>query len=229
LNQKKNIFIFIGPPGSGKGSLSELCVRNLDWAQISTGNLCREHIMKQTEIGKQIDFAIKSGKLVSDGLIVDMVDDWLQKSLISKECVIFDGFPRTVAQADALGSLLGEKFKSSDLNIVRLLIDDETIIARLLGRYICQNDKCQAVYSLVNSSLAPKKQGICDVCESSLIRRTDDNEMSIRERLSTYHQHEKKLLDFYQNKGEAVIEFNVNKPLEKVFENFKALIGFGNL
>ena len=230
MNQKKNILIFIGPPGSGKGSLSELCVKRLGWAQLSTGNLCREHIANQTEIGKQIDFAIKSGKLVSDGLIVDMVSDWLQKSLASKEYVIFDGFPRTVAQAEAFDALMKGKFKDSHLRVVRLLIDDETIVARILGRYICQNDKCQAVYSLVKgSSLAPKKAGECDVCGSALIRRTDDNEVSIKERLQTYHQHEKKLLDFYRKGEKSIVELRADKPLEEVFEAFKALMGFDDL
>lgn len=230
MSQGKTVYLFIGPPGSGKGSLSKLCVDNLDWAQLSTGNLCREHIARQTEIGRQIDFAIKSGKLVSDGLIVDMVQDWLEQSFAQKESVIFDGFPRTVPQADALEGLLNRSFNSSKLKVVRLLLDDDAIIDRLTNRYICQNDTCQAVYSLAKGSmLAPKKQMVCDLCESTLIRRSDDTEQSIRERLKTYHQHEHNLLDFYRNHDKKILELSVAKPLSQVFEDFKALVGLGSI
>ena len=79
MKRRKDIVIFLGPPGSGKGSLSQLCVKRLGWHQLSTGNLCREHIARGTEIGTQIDFAIKSGKLIADSLILEMVHDWLRE------------------------------------------------------------------------------------------------------------------------------------------------------
>ena len=224
------IYLFIGPPGSGKGSLSKLCVDKLDWAQLSTGNLCREHIARQTEIGKQIDFAIKSGKLVSDKLIVDMVRDWLEQSFSQKGSVIFDGFPRTVPQAVALEGLLNRSFSSSKLKIIRFFLDDDVIVDRLTNRYICRNDACQAVYSLAEgSTLAPKKHMVCDECGGELIRRSDDTEASIRERLKTYHDHEHNLLDFYRNNGKKVLELSVAKPLDRVFEEFKVLVGLGSL
>ena len=230
MSQKKTVYIFVGPPGAGKGSLSKLCIDQFDWAQLSTGNLCREHIARQTEIGKQIDFAIKSGKLVSDGLIVQMVQGWLEKSFAAKESVIFDGFPRTVPQASALDSLLNSSFSSSGLRVVRLLLDDDTIVDRLTNRYICKNDACQAVYSLAKgSTLAPKQHMICDACQGELVRRSDDTEVSIRERLKTYHQHEDNLLSFYRSNGTNIIEFSVAKPLNKVFEDFKTLAGFGTV
>ena len=89
LQKQKSIFIFLGPPGSGKGSLSQFCVKRLGWQQLSTGNLCREHIARQTEIGKQIDFAIKSGKLISDSLIIEMAAHGSKRRLRSREYVIF--------------------------------------------------------------------------------------------------------------------------------------------
>ena len=228
MSRGRSVFIFIGPPGSGKGSLSKLCVDQFDWAQLSTGNLCRKHISKQTDIGKRIDFAIKSGKLVSDDLIVKMVNEWLEECIAAKECVILDGFPRTVAQAEALSSLLKDRFSFLDFNIVKLIIEDEKIVARLSGRYICNNDSCQAIYSLVEGSLlAPVKNMLCDVCHGPLIRRSDDTEESIRERLKTYHKHEKKLLLFYKDQKQKVTECYVDKPLNSVFDDFKTLIGFG--
>ena len=226
MNQQKSAFIFIGPPGSGKGTLSKICVTKLGWSQLSTGDLCREHIAKQTEIGKQIDFAIKSGKLVTDKLIVEMVHGRLENCFVISECVILDGFPRTIAQAEALDVLLHDKFSFSKLNIVRLRIEDEQVVIRLIGRYICKNNECQAVYSLVEgSSLAPQSFMTCDLCSNVLIRRSDDTEGSIRERLRIYHQHEKKLLEFYENSGETITDLDVDKNCNLVFEDFTTLIG----
>lgn len=222
LNQNKSVYIFLGAPGAGKGSLSKICVEQLGWVQLSTGDLCRKHIGNQTEIGKQIESAIKSGKLVTDDLIVQMVDEWLDEYFTDNECVIFDGFPRTVAQAEALERLLKDRFSFAKTSVVKLLIDDDQVVARLTGRYICGNDKCQSVYSLVkNSGLEPKQHMVCDACLSELIRRSDDTEASIRERLRTYYQHENGLVDFYEVQGRDIVQLSVNKPLNVVFNNFK--------
>lgn len=224
MNKDKKIFIFVGPPGSGKGSLSSLCIDRFGWVQVSTGNLCREHISRNTKIGEQIDFAIKSGRLVEDSLIVEMVSEWLEKSFGEEEGVIFDGFPRTVPQASALGVLLDDLPYPFKLRVIKLFLDDDIIINRLTNRYICKGSRCQAIYSaLKDSKLAPKNYMICDICGGELIRRTDDTEESIRERLETYHQHEERLLNFYGDN--VVLELDVDKPLQEVFENFSRLIG----
>ncbi len=108
-----------------------------------------------------------------------------------------------------------------------VLIEDDRVVARLTGRYICQNDRCQTVYSLIKGSpLAPKQQMICDDCSGQLMRRSDDNEESIVERLKTYHRHEDSLLQFYKDRDQNIIEFGVDKPLDKVFSDFKKLMGF---
>lgn len=230
MSRGSNVYIFLGPPGSGKGSLSNMCVTELGWLQLSTGNLCREHIAKQSEIGKQIDFAIKSGRLVSDSLIVEMVEGWLGESFATQENVILDGFPRTVAQAYALNELLGTRFDAVQTKNVRLLIDDDQVVARLTGRFICSNDKCQAVYSLIEGSgLKPKRHMACDACASALVRRSDDTEVSIRERLKAYHLHEDKLLDFYRSHGQEIIDLDVQKPLSLVFEDFKGRLGLNGI
>ncbi len=154
---QKDIFIFLGPPGSGKGSLSHLCVKRLGWQQLSTGNLCREHIAQQTDIGKQIDFAIKSGKLISDSLIIEMASAWLKKTFEHTGIVIFDGFPRTVPQAQALHEII-TSLDDVTMNVVRMDIPFETVVYRLLARSICQNNKCQSVYSMhKHSSQQPVK------------------------------------------------------------------------
>ena len=115
---KPNIVIFLGPPGSGKGSLSNLAIKNMGFNQISTGNLCRHHIANATDIGKQIDVIIKAGKLISDELITNMVFDWLGQQVDKFSPIILDGYPRTVNQAIAL-----EAFVKEFINLVAKKLD----------------------------------------------------------------------------------------------------------
>lgn len=222
MKTQKDIYLFIGPPGSGKGSLSSICVKNLGWHQLSTGNLCRQHIAEQTEIGKQIDFAIKSGKLVSDSLVTDMVEQWLTDAIEKAPGIILDGFPRTTNQAQALHGILShQKFSSAKLVIIKLVISDELIVARLAGRYICNNNECQKVYSLINGSSLQPKQGLnCDECSGLLVRRSDDSEESVRERLRNYYAHESDLLKFYANLGQRIDSIDVARSLDIIFSEF---------
>ena len=225
MKTRTEVFIFIGPPGAGKGSLSSLCVNKLGWAQLSTGNLCRKHIAEQTEIGKQIDFAIKSGKLVSDSLVCQVVGDWLTENVGRVPAIILDGFPRTLPQAQVLNDMFS---KSSDmkLKVVRLSISDNTVIERLCNRYICANIECQEVYSVTQgSSQAPKVESVCNRCSSVLVRRKDDHEEAVRERLKIYHKHEQDLLNFYKNIKHEIADFAVERPLNDVFEEFMKLMG----
>jgi len=230
LKNSRNIVIFIGPPGSGKGSLSNLCMEHLKWVQLSTGNLCRIHIAQQTEIGQQMDQAIRSGKLIADHLIIDMVDSWLLEQNEQTSSIILDGYPRTVAQAQALMSLLKDKLNEFNLHVVRLSISDDQVVLRLGGRSICQNKNCQAVYSLLpGSSLSPKKEMVCDKCSHSLIRRSDDELEAIKERLKTYYKHENDLLSYYHGAGIEIKKVNVEKTLHEVFGEFKILMGMQQL
>ena len=220
----KNIFIFVGPPGSGKGTLSQYCAKRLDWKQLSTGDLCRKHIKERTDIGKRIDFAIKSGNLIDDQLIVSMVRRWLNDNIQTVNAVILDGFPRTVAQAEALQHLLTEEFPNYRLHVVIFDIPDEIVIERLSARAVCSNMACQAVYSLLNNFLlAPKQEGICDVCKSLLVQRADDRSDAIHERLKVYHVHEKQILCFYRNSGLDLVYLKAYKSINKVFEDFITL------
>jgi len=222
----RDIIVFIGPPGSGKGTISGLCVKELEWIQISTGNLCRKHIAENTKIGQEIDFAIKSGKLVSDDLITHMVIDWFNHVGSKVQTVVLDGYPRTVAQAQAFNQFLRIHFSSVRLKVVRFLLSDEAIIARLSNRYVCQNKNCQAVYSLMaGTRLQPKHIGICDNCGGLVGRRKDDESEAITERLKVYNRHEQELLNFYRNVGQRVYEFQVDQPVQEVFEEFKRGLG----
>lgn len=229
MRSSKNVYIFIGPPGSGKGTLSYLCVRTLGWVQLSTGNLCRKHIAEQTEIGKQIDFALKSGKLVSDDLINAMVHDWFASTIQESDNIILDGYPRTVKQAEALLNFLKEKLSHVNVRIIRFFISDNTVISRICGRLVCQNKDCQEVYSLNPGARVPAQDMKCDVCSSDLGRRNDDVVSAVHDRLQTYHKHEKDLLEFYEQTNFITKELCVDKHFDEVFDDFKKLVGISSV
>ena len=221
MNQTAKLFIFIGPPGAGKGSLSNLCVKRFGWIQISTGNLCRKHSAEQTKIGKEIDLIIKSGKLINDKLITDMVSEWFAENADGATGIILDGYPRTIVQAQVFDSMLRTMFPTMHKRIVLFSISDDTVVDRLCCRFVCQNKDCQAVYSTSpNSDLVSKNGAICDQCGGKLIRREDDAEVSVRKRLEIYHKHEQELIDFYRNNGDDIITLDAEKSLKEVFENF---------
>ena len=224
MTQRQRAYIFIGPPGSGKGSLSKLCIDQFGWTQLSTGNLCRMHIADRTEIGKQIDFTIKSGKLISDELITNMVDEWLAQMVQGMNSFILDGFPRNLQQAQSLFSLVEQKYPLLELSVIRFVIPDETAIDRICNRYICQNKSCQAVYSAnAQSGLAPQNEMACDRCDSVLGRREDDTRETVVNRLKMYRDFETDMLDSLQEKNK-LFEVDVNRSINEIFETFKETV-----
>ncbi len=218
-NKGKKSYIFLGPPGSGKGTISNLFVKRLGWKQLSTGNLCRQHIAEKTEIGKKIDFDIKSGKLINDDIIIEMVRLGLSQAFDETNSVILDGFPRTVAQAQALQDLLSvSPLDSVSLRIIKMNVSDDVLIQRLTDRVICQNDKCQAVYSLHKESLLnPKNSLSCDECSGPIKKRSDDDIDVIVERLKNYRSTENDLYSFYSEQGYKINDISVENPIEKVY------------
>jgi adenylate kinase len=225
-HQVRDIFIFIGPPGAGKGSLSSLCVNHFGWLQISTGNLCRKHIAEQTKIGKEIDLIIKSGKLINDDLITTMVFEWFSENADKATGIIFDGYPRTVAQAQSFDALLKAQFPMVRERVVLFEITDDIVVERLCSRYVCQNKECQAVYSRSScSDLVSTEAMVCGLCSAPLGRREDDSEIAVRKRLDIYHRHEQQLLDFYHDNKSEVIKLDASKKLQQVFEDFVQVIG----
>lgn len=225
MSSQREIFIFIGPPGSGKGTLSQLCVQQFGWTQLSTGNLCRKHIAEGTEIGKEIDLVIKSGKLISNSLVTRMVCEWFaqQKHVTT---FILDGYPRTVVQARRFHEIMLNELSDFKLRVTRFLISDEAVVDRLMNRFVCINKNCQAVYSLAaGACLAPRREKFCDNCEGVLERRVDDNLETVQGRLKTYYEHERELIEFYDAVQLPIYEVNVERPLQEVFQNFAVLIG----
>lgn len=227
MNLQSEIFILIGPPGSGKGSISGLCIEELGWVQLSTGNLCRKHIVEQTEIGKKIDLIIKSGKLVDDDLVANMVVDWFADQVYNVPAIILDGYPRTLPQARTLNQFFKANFPNLNVQIIKFGISDDAVVDRLCNRLVCQNKNCQVVYSgNPDSSLSSEKQHACDECSGILGKRDDDVEESVRKRLQIYHKHEQDLINFYHQIGFQIKELDADGTLQHVYKNFKQIIYF---
>lgn len=220
-NCNSKVFIFIGPPGAGKGSLSKLCSQRRGWKQLSTGNLCRKHIAEETAIGKEIDLIIKSGKLIGDDLITQMVAQWLEESMDVTSGIILDGYPRTLAQARLFGDMIKNKFPHIKPEVVGLSIPDEKVIKRLSARFVCQNAHCQAVYSAIpGSSQEPRRKSVCDDCSSPLIKRDDDSDGTVYKRIMIYRKHENELLNYYRSTGQKLIELDADRPLDDLYDDF---------
>jgi len=188
--------------------------------------LCRKHSAEQTKIGKEIDLILKSGKLINDALITSMVSGWLDENVDKATGIIFDGYPRTVAQAQSFDILLKTKFPEVRVKVVLFEITDDVVVDRLCSRYVCQNKDCQAVYSRSSSSdLASTDAMVCGLCSGSLGRRDDDSEIAVRNRLDIYHKHEQQLLDFYQRDKIEIIKLDASGQLQQVFEDFCSIVG----
>lgn len=218
MNKKlQQIVIFLGAPGSGKGTLSRLCEDRLGWKQLSTGDLCRHHIEHGTQLGKEIDLCIKSGKLVADSLIIEMVVQWLEEHAREYQTVILDGFPRTRVQAESFLNLTKTAFPDVALKVYQLIVPDQEIIERISTRVVCSNSNCQAIYSerKLGADWDDKR---CVRCESSLIKRSDDAPEKIAVRLDNYYQHVKNLLDVYKEANIEIISIAASGSSERVFQ-----------
>jgi len=194
--------IMLGAPGSGKGTIgNELC-DHFNLTHVATGDIFRDEIKRQTELGKKASEYISNGKLVPDEVTIAMVEGKLDQL----EGVLLDGFPRTVHQADALKEYLSSKGKAITA-VVDLEVPDEDIVKRTTSRVICTNKQCGASFNTV--FMPPKVEGICDRCGSELTTRADDNEETIRKRLETYHAETEPLIQYYKNEG-LLEEVNIN-------------------
>ena len=191
--------VMLGAPGSGKGTTAKILAKRLNLPHISTGDMFREQIKKGTELGKLADSYISKGELVPDELTINIVKDRLTWE-DTKNGVILDGFPRTKAQAEALDEILQEAGKKVDI-VPELIVPDQVIIDRILNRATCSNKECGAIY---NTKYKPSKvPGVCDICGSKLVTRTDDNE-AIQNRLEVYRKNVQDLLDYYKEKNVLV-------------------------
>jgi len=189
--------ILLGPPGAGKGTQAHRLVAEQGMVQLSTGDMLRAARTSGTEMGKQVAAVMDRGDLVTDEIVIGLIAEQLDSGTDGKG-FIFDGFPRTLAQADALGKLLESKGHSLHA-VVEMKVDDEALVSRITGRYTCS--ECGAVYHDVTRK--PAKDGECDTCGShDFTRRADDNEDSLRTRLMNYYRDTSPLIGYYWAKGQ---------------------------
>lgn len=187
------VVILLGPPGSGKGTQAVRLTKELGIPHISTGDLFRENISKNTELGSRAKTYMEAGKLVPDELVLDMLFDRVSRP-DSVNGYLLDGFPRTVPQAEALAKHLDPK---TELIVLELDVPDEVIIKRAEGRLTCKS--CGAIYNRYYTP--PAKEGVCDKCGGELFQRPDDKLEVVQERLRVYHDQTQPLVDFYSKKG----------------------------
>ncbi len=189
--------ILLGAPGAGKGTVSKVLTELDGSVQISTGDILRGAVKAESELGKTAKGYMNRGELVPDDLILGI----MEQRLLEDDCqsgFLLDGFPRTIAQADALGEMLTKLEIELDM-VVELQVPRDEIVARLTSRRTCSNSTCQAIY---NTRFKPSKvEGICDVCGSETIQRDDETEKAILQRLDTYDQQTSPLVEYYKNQN----------------------------
>jgi len=189
-----NLVLF-GPPGAGKGTQAQFIVERLGVPQVSTGDMLRVAVKAQTQLGLKAKEIMESGGLVSDEIVMGIVKDRLAQTDCQKGFVL-DGFPRTIPQADALAKMLVEIGREIEL-VISLELDDSEIIQRLSGRRTCS--VCGKGYHLAYDP--PKSINLCDLCGGALVQRDDDQEHTIKNRLSVYAQQTAPLKDYYERSG----------------------------
>jgi adenylate kinase len=188
--------ILLGPPGAGKGTQAKLLELGRGMKQLSTGDMLRSAVAAGSEIGLKAKAIMDRGDLVSDEVILAVVSDRMNQPDI-KAGVVFDGFPRTPAQAEALDGMLASRGQKLDA-VIEMKVEDEELVKRISGRFTCAT--CGKGYH--DSFARPKRVGICDVCGGSeFTRRADDNEKTVRDRLNVYNKQTAPLVNYYTKRG----------------------------
>jgi len=208
--------VFLGAPGSGKGTQAKRLGEKFGLAHISTGDILRKAIKDGTELGKSAQKYMDEGALVPDDIILGMIKEELTGN---SQGFIFDGFPRTLAQADGLEKMLDALGMSVD-GVVNLVVDDNVIIDRLVARRLCKN--CGFEYNL--KTRPPAKEGICDRCGGELFQRSDDNAEVIENRLNVYKEKTRPIEDYYRGKG-LLFDVDGGRGFEEVFGAISEMVG----
>ncbi|MBF0455710.1 MAG: adenylate kinase [Magnetococcales bacterium] len=210
--------IFMGPPGAGKGTQARQIAEKYSIPQLSTGDMLRAAVKAGSEVGLKAKAAMESGGLVTDEIVVGIIGDRINEA----DCAggfILDGFPRTVAQAEALEVMLKERSLKID-HVIDITADSEALVARITGRSTCS--KCGEGYHKQHK--APAKAGICDKCGGALATRADDNEETVRNRLSVYEAQTAPVIDFYKNGG-SFKTVDGMQNMDAVFQSLCDILG----
>ncbi len=197
--------VFLGPPGAGKGTQAELLRKNYGFDHISTGEVLRQEIKKNTKLGKKVEEYVNKGALAPDPIVTKIIKKWLNE-LDSKKGIVLDGFPRNLNQAESL---------EEDIKIDYVLyfdLDEKNIIKRLSNRLYCPN--CKKFYNLKYNP--PKEDKLCDNCKNELIRRNDDSPEAIKKRLKVYTENTHPLVKHYEQE-EILIHIDASKNINEVF------------
>lgn len=210
--------VLMGLPGAGKGTQAERIVEKYNIPHISTGDMFRAAMKEETELGLQAKSFIDNGELVPDEVTIGIVRERLGKNDCQKGFLL-DGFPRTVAQADALEAILADLNKKIDY-VINIEVNKDILMERLTGRRICK--QCGSTYHLVFNP--PAVEGKCDKCGGELYQRADDNEETVANRLEVNLQQTQPLLDFYNEKG-YLKNINGEQDINKVFIDVDQLLG----
>ena len=209
--------ILLGPPGCGKGTQADIISKDFDMPHISTGDILRDNVKRGTDVGKNAKEYMDSGRLVPDEIIISM----MKERFLEDDCTkgfLLDGFPRTIAQAEALDDLLNQMDMSLDY-IVNIDVNDEDIINRISKRLSCPN--CGEVYNLLFKK--PKKEMSCDTCGGKLHQRDDDKEEVIRNRLDVYRKQTAPLISYYKEKIKNVDgSKNIGEVTKVIFKILKS-------
>lgn len=211
--------LFLGAPGAGKGTQCKRLAPELSLAHLSSGDLLREAVKNGTEAGKQAKSYMDQGVLVPDDVLIAMFRD----KLSAPECAkgfILDGFPRNLAQAEALDKLLADLKKDMSV-VLNIDVDDNLLTERIAGRFSCSNKDCATPYH--RSFMKPKVEGKCDKCGSELTQRSDDKVELVAARLKTYYEQTQPLIEYYEKRG-LVRTVDGNKDADTIFSDIlKAL------
>jgi adenylate kinase len=212
--------ILLGPPGAGKGTQAARLQATRGMIQLSTGDMLREAVAAGTPVGLQAKAIMERGELVSDAIVSALIGERLDAA--GDAGAIFDGFPRTQAQAEALDLLLAERHRSLD-HVIELAVDEDALVTRITGRFTCA--KCGTGYH--DTFKQTKIEGVCDVCGSTeFFRRKDDNEQTVRTRMAEYRAKTAPILPYYEALG-LVRRVDGMAPMDAVSEAIEAILAGG--
>lgn len=215
------LIILLGPPGAGKGTQAERLVKQYNLAYIATGDILRAAVKSGSPLGKQAKTFMEQGQLVPDEVVVGIV----RERLTAPDCAagaILDGFPRTVAQAQALDQVLEEIGTKID-RVIHIEVDEEELITRLTGRRVCR--ECAATYHIKFNP--PKVRNVCDQCGGELYQREDDSLSTVQERLVVYNKQTAPLIDYYDREGLLTV-IDGNREIEQIFSQISSALETGS-